>query len=140
MLNADLFRDRRSQLAKVVLLMCGCYFALAFAGQAWKAQGLDEALDAERAKLSQQEAINRRLQARLNFLNGPGYDAYAERVAREKLGLAKEGDVTLFVVPDVEAPSRRPQPPLPGKARTPAPQPAPSPVWRQWAEVFFPRK
>ncbi len=137
MLNADLFRDRRSQLAKVVLLMCGCYFALAFAGQAWKAKGLGETLQLEQAKLVSQEKTNRQLQARLDFLNGPGYEAYVENVARAQLGMAKPGDISLFVVPDPRAPGqdKAPLPPLELGSTTGT---VPEPVWRQWLAVFFP--
>ncbi len=139
MLSADLFRDRRSQLAKVVLLLCGCYFALAFAGQAWKARGLAETLAAEKAVLAQQELEKAKLQERLDYLSGPGYDVYVERTAREKLGMAKKGDVALFVVPDSSAPSRRISMPLPAIAPATRTEPQPQlPVWKQWIEVFFP--
>ena len=138
MLSADLFRDRRSQLAKIVLLMCGFYFAIAFAGQAWKAKSLGETLAVEQARLERQEATNRELQARLDFLNGKGYDAYVERVAREKLGMVKPGDRAVFVVPDKNAPSREPKAPLPPEpSDLPVESPA-QPVWRQWVSIFFP--
>lgn len=138
MLNAELFRDRRSQLAKVVLLMCGCYFALAFAGQAWKAKGLGETLAVERAELASQERVNQRLQARLGFLSGPGYAAYVERTARAQLGMAKPGDVSLFVVPDPHAPTREPVAALPPMEIQAPPAPVHEPAWRQWLAVFFP--
>lgn len=138
MLNAALFRDHRSQLAKLVLLMCGLYFALAFTGQAWKARGLGERLAAERATLAEQQAANARLQARVDFLNGPGYEEYVERTAREQLGMAKPGDVSLFIVPDSNAPKVEPSVPLPEQVKKAAPPAPAQPVWRQWVAIFFP--
>ncbi len=138
MLNADLFRDRRSQLSKVVLLLCGFYFALAFAGQAWKAKGLGEMLAAEQAKLDSLEAQNAKLENRLSFLQGKGYDAYVEGVARSKLGMVKKGDKALFVVPDPKAPSREAKAPLPAGTETTPRQSLPEPTWEQWVHVFFP--
>lgn len=139
MLSADLFRERRSQLAKVVLLLCGCYFALAFAGQAWKARGLSEVLAAEEATLLQQKLEVAQLEARLEYLSGPEYDLYVERTAREKLGMARKGDVTLFVVPEAGAPSRESSTPLPELEPKVESRPAERlPTWKQWLKVFFP--
>ena len=138
MLNADLFRDRRSQLAKVVLLVCGFYFGLAFAGQAWKARGLAQTLAAEEGKLARQEATNAALRVRLEVLEGPGYEAYAEGVARSQLGMVKPGDRAVFVVPDEDAPSRGVTAPLPPARTQPAAAREPDPVWRQWVRLFFP--
>lgn len=138
MFSAELFRERRSQLAKIVLLLCGAYFAVAFAGQAWKAKTLGETLGRERAVLARQEAQNRALEARLRYLRGKGYAAYAERVAREDLQMAKPGDHYVFVVPqEVKATAAQPIA-LPVQKERPAPPPPPRPVWRQWLEVFFP--
>jgi len=137
-LNAALFRDHRSQLAKLVLLMCGLYFALAFTGQAWKARGLGERLAAERAVLAEQQAVNARLQARVDFLNGPGYEKYVERTARDQLGMTKPGDVSLFIVPDANAPKVEPSVPLPHRERKPVAAAPAQPVWRQWVAIFLP--
>lgn len=138
MLSADLFRERRSQLAKVVLLLCAVYFALAFAGQAWKAKALGETLLVEQAGLQKQQATNEELRARLEFLNGPGYDVYVEKMAREKLGFARPGDHTLFVVPDQQAPGHESGSPLVRAEPQPVVATPQQPVWRQWARVFFP--
>lgn len=137
MLSAELFRDRRSQLAKVVLLLCGVYFALAFAGQAWKAKGLSETLAEERAALARQEAATEKLRERLAFLNGPGYDAYVERVARSELGFIRPGDRAVFVVPRPKAAPVVPEAPLRESDPAPAAEPR-VPAWKQWAEVFLP--
>lgn len=139
MLSADVFRDHRSQLAKVVLLLCGVYFALAFASQAWKAKSLGETLLQEQRALSVQQAENTGLEARLSYLNGPGYPVYVERTARAKLSMAKPGDVPLFVVPDPNAPSREPETPLPASDTASLMESDPVlPVWRQWVAIFFP--
>lgn len=139
LLSADVFRDHRSQLAKVVLLMCGVYFALAFASQAWKAKGLGETLAQEQHTLAVQQAENSKLEARLSYLNGPGYPVYVERTARAELSMAKPGDVPLFVVPDPNAPNREPESPLPASDTAALAEPDPVlPIWRQWVSIFFP--
>lgn len=138
MLSADLFRDRRSQLAKVVLLMCGVYFALAFAGQAWKAKGLAESLSVEEARLQEQTLTTDELRARLELLSGKGYDTYVERTAREKLSMARPGERAVFVVPDENAPTRAPSIPLPLEPAQPVIATPKEPIWRQWVSVFFP--
>jgi cell division protein FtsB len=123
----------------VVLVLCGLYFAVAFAGQAWKAKTLGETLSAERATLRTQQATNAELQTRLDGLTGSAYDTYAERVAREKLGMVKPGDRAVLVVPDPKAPSLAEEPaPLPADLSAPQAAPPPQPVWRQWVAVFFP--
>lgn len=138
MLNADLFRDRRSQLAKIILLLCGVYFAIAFTGQAWKAKTLNDTLIVEQAKLHKQQAYNEQLQAKVDFLKDKGFSAYAERAARDKLHMARPGDHYVFVVPHKVAATPSDSVALPKTAAPPPQQQVPEPVWKQWLSVFFP--
>ncbi len=139
MLNADVIREHRSLLARVVVFLCGCYFVLAVAGQAWKARELSLTLAQEQQTLVRMNDSNARLEERLAYLNGKGYDAYVERTAREKLGLVRTGDTAVFVVPDMNAPQAPTRPALKSAVAPPATAPRePLPVWRQWLEVYFP--
>ena len=137
LLNLDLIRDRRSQIARLVLLLCAAYFALAFVAQAWKARNLNQVLVQERAKLEQQEARNRELQEQLEMLSGKEYSVYVERVAREKLGMVKPGDIPVFVVPNPQAPKRQQKVLTAGEEQTGTNRQSDISVWRQWISVLL---
>jgi cell division protein FtsB len=57
---------------------------------------------------------------------------YAERIAREQLGYAREGDTVILPT----FPEHTPVPVVP--TTVPAPMPGPQANWRGWARAFFP--
>lgn len=59
-------------------------------------------------------------------------DEYIEEVAREKLGLGKEGEVVVVLPKSIKEDDS-----ILGQAEGDEKQTEPQPVWRQWAELFL---
>lgn len=100
-----------------------------FVGQVLTSAQLERRRDALKAEIARIEAENAALAAEVAYAESP---AYAERIAREQLGYAREGDtVILPTFPDVT--------PTPA-APTPAPLPtaAPRSNLQGWAAALFP--
>jgi len=89
-------------------------------------------LEAERAALeaevAQLRAENTQMEAAAEHAES---DAYVERIARERLGYAREGDIVILA-------QRPPEPEAPAEHDDPAalPTPAPAPNWHGWWEAF----
>lgn len=85
-------------------------------------------LEAEVARIQAENAV---LAGAVAFTES---DVYAERVAREQLGYAREGDVVIF--PREARPTATPS----VVSEIPAPEPVPTPIanWRLWWWAFFP--
>ncbi|GFN21764.1 cell division protein FtsL [Thermanaeromonas sp. C210] len=102
-------RSRRSRLPLLLLLLGLLYLAGAFIHLEWKIYQVNKELEAYR---QQKEALleeQARLQEEIRRLNT---DEYIERVAREELGLIKEGEkVLLPAQPGEDVPSYVPPPP-----------------------------
>lgn len=59
-------------------------------------------------------------------------DEYLEEVAREKLGLGKEGEMVVVLPKSIKEDDS-----AVGQAEGEEKQVEPQPVWRQWAKLFF---
>lgn len=78
----------------------------------------------EKKNLAQIEKENEELRAYLDYVES---DSFLEKEARNSLGMSKEGEMMIVLPQEAEA-----------KAETAFS--SPSPVWRQWWELFFGRK
>ncbi len=56
-------------------------------------------------------------------------DAYVEKIAREELGMAKEGEKAVIVLSDPDTSSKA--------ENSTADRKDPQPYWRQWWDMFF---
>jgi hypothetical protein len=83
------------------------------------------------AEVAQLEAENQYLLGAVEYVES---DLYIERVAREELGYAREGETV--VLPVFVAPTPTPPPTTP-EAEVP-PSPTPQPNWHGWWQSFFP--
>jgi cell division protein FtsB len=89
-------------------------------------------LEAERAALeaevAQLRAENTRMEAAAEHAES---DAYVERIARERLGYARAGDIVILA-------QRPPEPETPAEPEDLAPPPplAPAPNWQGWWDAF----
>jgi cell division protein FtsB len=90
-------------------------------------------LEAKRAELETEvarlEAENNRLEAEVAYVES---DSYVERIARERLNYAREGDIV--VLPQMPAPT--PAAPPAEVANRPQPRPATDHNWRRWWQAF----
>ncbi|MCX7792095.1 MAG: septum formation initiator family protein [Chloroflexaceae bacterium] len=114
-----------------IMLMLIALLAANFVGQVLQGARLESRraeLEAEVARIKAENAV---LEGAVAFTES---DVYAERIAREQLGYAREGDVVIF---PRDAPAA---PPPSVTAETPAPEAASPPVqnWQLWWLALFP--
>jgi cell division protein FtsB len=116
------------RLIALVLVVISLWLLVNFIGQVVVAARMDRQIADKQAEMTQIEAGNAALKDHVTYAESP---AYAEQIAREQLGYAREGDtVILPTLPDrLTAPAAAP-PPLPA--------PAHEPNWRGWLHAFFP--
>ncbi len=116
------------RLIALVLVVISLWLLVNFIGQVIVAARMDRQIADKQAEMTQIEAGNAALKDHVTYAESP---AYAEQIAREQLGYAREGDtVILPTLPDrLTAPAAAP-PPLPA--------PAHEPNWRGWLHAFFP--
>ncbi|MEN9936229.1 MAG: hypothetical protein RLZZ387_2808 [Chloroflexota bacterium] len=111
------------------MVVLSLWMLASFIGQIITSAQLERRRDALAAEIARLEAENARLEADVAYAESP---AYAERVAREQLGYAREGDTVLLpTFPDVTPTPAAPTP-------EPIPNPTPRPNWRGWADALFP--
>ena len=116
-------------LITLVLAVLSLWSLVGFVGQVISSAQMErhkEELRAENAKLA---AENTQLQDRIAEAKSPDY---ADRIAREQLGYAREGDTVILptLLQPTAAPANSPAPPPPAKV--------PDPNWRRWVNAFFP--
>jgi cell division protein FtsB len=113
----------------LVLVALSLWLLVNFVGQVVAAARMDRQIADRQAENAKIEAGNQALTDRVGFAESP---AYAEQIAREQLGYAREGDTVILPT----LPERKVAP----VANLPAPLPAPPsvPNWRGWLRAFFP--
>ncbi|HEX5691273.1 MAG TPA: septum formation initiator family protein [Roseiflexaceae bacterium] len=119
--------SRSGRLVVLVLVALSLWLLANFVGQVVVAARMDRQIAERQAENAQIKTENQALTDRMQFAESP---AYAEQVAREQLGYAREGDtVILPTLPEHKA--------APSSA-APAPLPAPpkQPNWRGWLNAF----
>lgn len=114
-----------------ILVFAALFMLFGAVHTALKLSGGEDALQEARARLAQEEAERQRLEAIYDLL---GSEDYIERQARDKLGLAREGE-TIVVLPPAE------------ELRRFAPREEifdaefereKLPIFRQWVRLFLP--
>jgi cell division protein FtsB len=99
-----------------------------FVGQVIEAARMDRQIAEQQVANTRFEAENTALKERVIYAESP---AYAEQIAREQLGYAREGDtVILPTLPEQAAIS-------PAAAAAPLPPPRPQPNWQGWLHTFL---
>jgi cell division protein FtsB len=116
------------RLIALVLVVISLWLLVNFIGQVVVAARMDRQIADKQAEITEIEAANAALKDHVAYAESP---AYAEQIAREQLGYAREGDtVILPTLPDrLTAPAAAP---------APLPPPAHEPNWRGWLHAFFP--
>jgi cell division protein FtsB len=117
-------------LGALMLVFIGLLVAN-FIGQIMQAAALEARREELAAEVAQMEADNATLRGAVEFSES---DVYIERVAREQLGYAREGDVVIL---PRELPAAAPA--APAADEQPAAPAAPAePNWRLWWQALFP--
>jgi hypothetical protein len=116
--------------------LIAAWVAVGFIGQVTTGAQLERRVVAYRAEITAIAATNTAIARMVGYAASP---AYAERVARETLGYAREGDVVLL-------PARLQQAATPTAATVAGPEPAPGdpgpvmrprPNWQRWLDVLL---
>lgn len=123
------FRQSGAIAVSAVMVVISCWMLFGIVGQVITGSQLERQRAEAQADIARIESENARLQGQVAFAESP---AYAEQVAREQLGMAREGDtVILPTFPDVAPTSAAPTP-------QPLPAATPQPNWRAWQQALFP--
>jgi cell division protein FtsB len=118
-----------ARLVALVLVALSLWLLANFIGQVIASARMDRQIVEKQAEMTKAEAELASLNDQVAFAESP---AYAEQVAREQLGFARQGDtVVLPTLPERKAAV---------VAAVPAPLPAPAPQanWRGWVRALFP--
>jgi cell division protein FtsB len=117
-----------ARLIALVLVILALWLLANFVGQVIASARMDRQIAEKQAEMAQIAAENQALKDRLVFAESP---AFAEQIAREQLGYAREGDtVVLPTLPERSA-AFAPAAPAPLQA------PPPEPNWRGWMRALF---
>ncbi len=114
-----------------VMIILIALLAVNFVGQVLQGARLESRRAEIEAEVARIKAENAVLEGTVAFTES---DVYAERIAREQLGYAREGDVVIF-------PRESPASPSPSvSAEMPGPEAVPPPLqnWRLWWLALFP--
>lgn len=123
------FRQPGIYLVTMVMLAISLWMLASFIGQVVTSAQLERREAELRAEIAELEAEKLALEQQVAYAESP---AYAEQIAREQLGLAREGDIVILPsFPDVTPTPSVPTP-------EPLPQPTPLPNWRGWQQALFP--
>ena len=117
-----------ARLVALGLVALSLWLLAQFVTQVIEAARMDHQIAEQQAANARFEAENAALKERVIYAESP---AYAEQIAREQLGYAREGDTVLLpTLP--EQPAAAPAP-----APAPLPAPRPEPNWRGWLHAFL---
>jgi cell division protein FtsB len=87
----------------------------------------DSVIEKTKVKISKVEEENKRLEDQLNVVKS---EEYSEKQLRDKLGLAKEGEIIL-VLPEADI-VRKLSPQIPEEEEV-----KPKPNWQKWLDLFM---
>jgi cell division protein FtsB len=118
-----------ARLVALVLVVLSLWLLANFVGQVVASARMDRQILDKQAELAKAESELVSLKDQVAFAESP---AYAEQVAREQLGFAREGDTVILPT----LPERKPA--LAAAIPVPLPAPAPQPNWRGWVRAFLP--
>lgn len=117
----------KSDLVKKVALITGIFLAFTLSRSIYRTLGATDKLEEERRRVETLLEENRELKEEVEKTE---QDKHIEFLAREKLGLAREGE-TVVVLPDEDI-LRRLAPKLDQEAYE-----APAPNWQRWTDMFL---
>jgi cell division protein FtsB len=117
-----------------VMLIATLIFVIIFVLQSIQIRNMQGQYEQKRAEHALLEERNLRLKEHLEFLNSPGYMLFVEKVAREKLNLAKPDETVILPVFSETKPATAPEQ---TQAKPAPPAPQSRPAWQAWLSFFF---
>lgn len=110
----------KSRLISLIILAIGLFLIVNLTRSIWQLLRAGDRIKQAEEQVAQIRLKNDELKKRLAEVQSP---AYLEKIAREKLGLAKEGEVVVILPP-----YQPPSPPAGGENL---------PNWEKWWKLFF---
>ncbi|MBI4153373.1 septum formation initiator family protein [Candidatus Woesebacteria bacterium] len=108
-------------------LLLGLFFILSLARNVSKIAGAGKRIDKAESRVEKLRRENEEIKRKLAEVKG---EEYIEKQLRDKLGLAKEGEIVV-VLPDEEI-LRKIAPSVPEEEDV-----LPDPTWKKWLKLFF---
>jgi cell division protein FtsB len=118
-----------AQLVALAMIVLSLWMLASFVGQVLTSAQLERRREALEAEIARLESENARLEVNVAYAESP---AYAEQIAREQLGYAREGDVVVLPTFPEALPSPETAP------AQPLPLPPPRTNLTGWAAALFP--
>lgn len=125
--SSQLFRRGAVHLATLAMAVLTISLLVNFVNQVIQSANLEEQRATLATEVALLEAQNQQLEGAVEYAES---DVYVERIAREQLGYARDGDTV--VLPRILEPTPAPSPP-PHHAQ---PAPTPMPNWERWWQAF----
>ena len=126
--SSDKLRQSSAYLISMIMMAITLWMLTNFIGQLLTSAQLERRSQEVQVDIDHLEAEKRQLEQQVAYAES---SAYAEQVAREQLGLARDGDIVVLptfpdLVPEHQAPPS-----------SVAPQPTPVPNWQAWQQALF---
>lgn len=123
-----------ARLFTSLLIVAALIFVVMFIAQSFHIREMQAQFDQKKAEFALVQDRNLKLKQHLEFLNSPGYMLFVEKVAREKLGLAKPDETVILPVYPAGSPMRG----VEQASVTAQPnQNQNKPIWQAWFNFFF---
>lgn len=129
-------------LLLIIMLVLAGSLLIGFVQRAWQEHQLNRAIEQQAAQNDYQRAQNLRLKGAADFAES---DVAVEQAARERLGMAREGETVLLPTIILPAAPTADLPALASKAAAPAPQSSAGihssePNVARWMHALFPAR
>jgi cell division protein FtsB len=118
----------KALLVKYGVIFLAIFFAISLIGNVYKIRSAKKRFDDAQEKLASLKEEQKTLEEQLNVVKS---QAYIEKQARDKLGLAKEGEIVL-VLPDKEVLKS-----LSPRKSEESSLTLPDPNWKKWMKLFI---
>ena len=120
-------KDKLQKYVNYILILLSILLAISLVRNMFRKKQVDETITEEEVMVEDLRRENEELKKELQIL---GSDEYKERQLRDKLGLAKEGEL-IVILPDEEI-LRKLAPKSFEEEET-----LPDPNWKNWMHLFF---
>lgn len=113
----------RNKLVNLIILIVGLFLIVNLTRSIWELLGAGDRIKEAENQVAKLRFKNDELKKQLSQVQSP---AYLEKMAREKLGLAREGEVVVILPPNSQQ----------GVGSEPVPEQN-IPNWQKWWNLFF---
>lgn len=120
-------KEKFKNFVNIALFLLVIFLAISLIRTAIRTQSARSQIEEAKEKVDKLKEENRKLEEKLKEVQN---QVYIEKQIRDKLGLAKKGEI-IVVLPDAEI-LRKLAPEIPEEEET-----LPDPIWKKWLKLFF---